>query len=404
MGGSCSRSNGKFHNSENERSENRNDEKIEIGSDAILDPDADVELEQGGAGTWTPKAEDFWSTASYDVEEKNFKSKFTKLFTDCLTCKIQCLIFFSQHDPTGTSRVSKSALGSSDFSLFDQPQTSAWGCEGATFSVRNSGYKKTGEKVPSKPPLYEFIGHDLVRAEKRRIRNLVASAPNGWGETLNKKLEQRLGAMRARREKAGFSNLTDLGVPEVLVFNCEIPYQSGGMFSSHPSEDLGFNVISYHVLSDSALLALQRADSEPLPKALDLFKRFVNVGKSERNGISLKTIGSCNNIEDMGLPGFMTSYNGKPVLVTNSLTFRRNPHLCSTKVLELDYDVRMWGYALRQALPGTLFSKLKNAQINIGWLIEGKTEEDLPEQMLACCSSNYLDVKAFSPVEGREEK
>ena len=72
MGGSCSRSNGKFHNSENERSENRNDEKIEIGSDAILDPDADVEFEQGGAGTWTPKAEDFWSTASYDVEE-NFK-------------------------------------------------------------------------------------------------------------------------------------------------------------------------------------------------------------------------------------------------------------------------------------------------------------------------------------------
>ena len=200
---------------------------------------------------------------------------------------------FSQHDP-GASRVSKSAL-ISDFSLFDQSQTSAWGCEGATFSVRNSGYKKTGEKVPSKPPLYEFIGHDLVRAEKRRIRNLVAPAPNGWGETLNKKLEQRLGAMRARREKA-FPNLADLGVPEVLVFNCEIPYQSGGMFSSHPSEDLGFNVISYHVLSDSALLALQRADSEPLPKALDLFKRFVNVGKSERNGISLKKIASCNNV------------------------------------------------------------------------------------------------------------
>merc|ERR1712194_425668 len=190
-----------------------------------------------------------------------------------------------------------------------------------------------------------------------------------------------------------------LGVPEILIMRCQSIYQSGGMWGAHPSEDLGFSIITYHIISDSALRSLNSPDGTTA-KSLALFRRFVEGGKSERNGTSLKKIGVCTNIDDLGLPGFIKGFNGKPVLVTASCKVIKDQSFYP-RVLECEYDMRQWSYTCRTALSGYVFSRTPRAKMNVGWVIEGKQDEELPEQMLCCAAADNIDVFNLPYVEGR---
>lgn len=262
----------------------------------------------------------------------------------------------------------------------------AYSTSGKNFHVRNSGYKKTKEKVPSGESLYTFFGCDFVKADHTRIENMV----DNWGHEFVGRISNHISA---RDSVPRWSE--NCGLPEILVINCMCPYETGGMWGSHPVDDLGFNVLTYHYISPDTLKA---AKSGKLTRSMELFRRFIESGKSDRNGISLKKIGQAANVEDLGLPGFIKGYNGKPVLVTASCNVIKSQ---CPRILELDYDIRQWSYAMRSALPGTVFPRFKIAEILLGWLIEGKTEDELPEQMLACCSASCFDVQDFPLVAGR---
>jgi len=257
-------------------------------------------------------------------------------------------------------------------------------CFGSLFQVRNLGYKKSGEKIPSGPCLYDLLGTEIVRGKGKKISNVTTN----WADALMAKI--------ASSPKQGWS--PNLGVPEILIMHCQCIYQSGGMWSAHPAEDLGFSIITYHIISDSSLKSLNNPDG--CSKPLALFKRFCKVGKSERNGISLKNIGVGANIDELGLPGFIKGFNGKPVLVTNSCTVRKD-HSLYPRIMECEYDMRQWSYTCRTALSSYVFSRTPHAKMDVGWCIEGKTDDELPEQMLCCAAADNIDVFARPFIEGR---
>ena len=94
-------------------------------------------------------------------------------------------------------------------------------------------------------------------------------------------------------------------------------------------------------------------------------------------------------------PNYLKS--GKPVLVTASCKFITTH---SPRIIELDYDVREWAYAMRVNL-GTLFSKGKQSYTEFGWLVEGRSDDELPEQILCCCAAKPVDMLELPFARGR---
>ncbi len=263
-----------------------------------------------------------------------------------------------------------------DFSVFDTwRKDQRMVVEGSRFKVRNANYKKTGEKIASAPPLFEFIGADFAQAEEFRINHVAERfqpafpAKKGWKP--------------------------EWGVPESLIINGEVPYQSGSLWGAHPKDDLGYALLSYHQLSDASIKLLQGGKSSP---ALELLKQFIANGKSEKNGTAFKKIGQLRNVDAVGLPSFLKSYNGKPILVTGSCKIYTEN---MPRVLEIHYDCRCWAYAMRSALP-TIAQKLPISEVEFGYLIEGKTEDELPEQLLACYGAKNLVCESFKKAKGRQ--
>eukprot|EP00391_Amoebophrya_sp_Ameob2_P010495 CAMPEP_0178993324 /NCGR_PEP_ID=MMETSP0795-20121207/6641_1 /TAXON_ID=88552 /ORGANISM="Amoebophrya sp., Strain Ameob2" /LENGTH=344 /DNA_ID=CAMNT_0020685373 /DNA_START=741 /DNA_END=1775 /DNA_ORIENTATION=+ len=236
---------------------------------------------------------------------------------------------------------------------------------GTAFRVRNTGYSSTGEKVPSRPAIYTLIGADCVAAKGGRITDII----NTWDCKFPRKAAWR----------------EEWGVPEILVEHAEIPFKSGHMFSKHPEDDLGCSMVGYYILSDDSI---RRLEANQWSVGLRHWKRMVDVGKSDKKGISLKKIVQVRNNDEMDVPKLFKSYNGKPVLVTYSARFQKS-HF--PRILEIDYDLRQWGYALRSALP-TVFTKTPKALIEYALLVEGKSDEELPEQILCCGGYTRLDV------------
>eukprot|EP00413_Alexandrium_margalefii_P046532 CAMPEP_0204596446 /NCGR_PEP_ID=MMETSP0661-20131031/53244_1 /ASSEMBLY_ACC=CAM_ASM_000606 /TAXON_ID=109239 /ORGANISM="Alexandrium margalefi, Strain AMGDE01CS-322" /LENGTH=219 /DNA_ID=CAMNT_0051607055 /DNA_START=18 /DNA_END=677 /DNA_ORIENTATION=+ len=177
------------------------------------------------------------------------------------------------------------------------------------------------------------------------------------------------------------------GVPRVLVVNCQLPYKAGRLVGAHPEDDGGLSIASYFVLSRQSSELLSRGVATP---ALRLWKRFVEEGVSTKEGISLKVAGRVEDLEKYEVPESFHRFNNKPVLLTKSATVltHRLP-----EVLEIDYDVRSWVFIARSTL-ANYHHRAREAELEIGYLVEGKADDELPEQILGCFKLNNMDITA----------
>jgi hypothetical protein len=103
-------------------------------------------------------------------------------------------------------------------------------------------------------------------------------------------------------------------------------------------------------------------------------------------------------MEEIGFPDIVSGYNGKPVLVTKSakLSYYPSPDQC--EIFEIEYDVRQWSILARKTLH-SLRDKFKDAKCQLGMVIEGQTDDELPEQLLGCFRINFLDIMEAVSVE-----
>lgn len=291
---------------------------------------------------------------------------------------------FSAESPSGPAGLAEAWEPLSKGSLpFGPPPTSLEGspfwqeCDGSVFDVRNIRYKQTKEKVASDYALYDCIGMDSVR-DTRRIDGMVNRLPGGLADL--------------PPTPAGHPPWDPAwGVPRIIAMNCQLPYKAGYMFGSHPEDDGGLSVVSYFALSRAASEILAKGQTSP---ALSLFRRLVEEGVSSKDGTALKVVGRVDDMEKYGVPESWQRFNNKPVLLTKTskMHLDRLP-----EVLEMDYDVRMWVYLARQTLVN-YHHLSKDAECQIGYVVEGKTDDELPEQMLGCFRLNNMDIMAAHQV------
>ena len=262
----------------------------------------------------------------------------------------------------------------------------------SSFYVRSVGYKSSKLKEQSAPPLYECLGVDVVKSSK-----LIS----GIGQS---SIFQRI----LHGESAGditwpwlrYNNSkwsSSLGIPRLLIINAQLPYSSPSLWAPQSADsDPGFSIVSYYAINPS--LADDLSSKKSPPPAVGLLKRLMKEGQSRKEGTALKAIGLVDNMEEIGFPDIVSGYNGKPVLVTKSAKLSFYPSQDQCEIFEIEYDVRQWSILARKTLH-SLREKFKDAKCQLGMVIEGQTDEELPEQLLGCFRINFLDIMEAASIE-----
>jgi hypothetical protein len=259
------------------------------------------------------------------------------------------------------------------------------------FQVRSVGYKRSKLKEPSGAPLYECVGVDVVKSSKL-VTSLGQTAV--FQRILNGESQGDI-PWPWLRSKSKWSQ--SLGIPRLLIINTQLPFSAPSLWAPQSADsDPGFSVISYYVINPSLVDDLN-AKKIP-PPAVALLKRLIQEGQSKKETTALKVIGMVDNMEEIGFPDLVSSYNGKPVLVTKSAKLSFYPNQSDCELFEIEYDVRQWSILARKTLH-SLRDKFKEARCQLGMVIEGQTDEELPEQLLGCFRLNYLDILEALSIE-----
>ena len=265
-------------------------------------------------------------------------------------------------------------------------------CAGQSFRVRcGPDYRRKGRKMPSADAFYDVIG----------ASQLCAGAPlarEGWRGEVHPRSGAPLsaahvaqpgpgGALRMPRGDAAAALAarwpgTPQGggelLPPLFIVNFKMPLTAPALRASSAT-DAGTNWVFVCRLRESTRAALAREPRERWPAALRLLVDWVRDAPSDP-AVSgrFKLIAQVVDIRSLGLGSFVEGYNGKPVLITKSGTIHSGPGY-----MEMEADVHRFNVLARKTLR-SLHAKLPGVRAQVGLVIQGTADDELPEQMLAC--------------------
>ena len=91
-------------------------------------------------------------------------------------------------------------------------------------------------------------------------------------------------------------------------------------------------------------------------------------------------------------------YNGKPVLINKSGMVSHptavngdGARISQTNVIQMNINVWKFAFVAKKALAG-LQEKFEKLSLNVGFTIEGRGDEELPECLLGCANLKGVDV------------
>ncbi|GMH88427.1 hypothetical protein TrVE_jg6945 [Triparma verrucosa] len=252
-----------------------------------------------------------------------------------------------------------------NLNCFEKLPHSYWNGDGTIFNVRmGPNYKKTGLKKPSKTSLYDLYAVDFVRTEERiRESRDVFKPPEIPGIT---------------DVPTGHSY-----IPPMIITSCSMPVNEPSLFNS-TDDGPSFNVVFYFVISESTRAALKDMDSAP--PAVRLLGEWCRRAENEPQFRGrFKCMCILDEIEKLGLPTPIPGYNGKPVLINKSgAFFRRETYI------EQTINVHLFAYIAKKALY-SIQPRFPKMCLNVGFTIEGKEDDELPECMLGVGKLLHLD-------------
>ncbi len=133
-----------------------------------------------------------------------------------------------------------------------------------------------------------------------------------------------------------------------------------------------------------------------VPPAVRLFSQWCANGEDddELRG-RFKAIGRAMNTEELRLPSVIKRYNGKPILIygrEGSMRFDRE-----RQILELDVNAHNFSYFGRRALYST-YHKFREALVSVGFVIEGRTNDELPEHIVGTALFRKVDLLSLEQL------
>lgn len=266
----------------------------------------------------------------------------------------------------GNRRFAKFAMGSTMSQCKMQPNgrssnvEHSWTTTSAEmFTVRSSDYKKSRKKEPSKAALFEFIGADLVRTESKV--DLISQRVEFPPEHENSRL---------------------------FIINAQLPSYGPSVWGDGSYDGPGYSLALYWKIPDEIVEELKN----PTTTTLKLFKRFLEAGDDTSLTDRFKVIAQVTNQDECGITGMakklLVSHNATPVLTRPQ---HRIYHF-KNGTTEIVVDVHAFSYIARRGIH-SLIDKTARLVIDVAFVIQGETDEELPEQVLGCCRLDRVNIQ-----------
>lgn len=96
----------------------------------------------------------------------------------------------------------------------------------------------------------------------------------------------------------------------------------------------------------------------------------------------VQLICSCLNLDELGVPHMISSYNAKPIIIRKTGSLFRGPDY-----LEKDIHIFKFANLAKQSIH-YLSSRCSQMYMQFGFLVEGRLDSELPETLIGCCAIN----------------
>jgi len=244
---------------------------------------------------------------------------------------------------------------------------SYWNINSNMFKLRaGPSYSRNKEKRRSGPALFDLYASDMVRSSS--MLNNVAD---------DFQIPDNIDGVT----KIDTGNVH---VPSLIVLNFNIPTEEPSVFGKAEDGETCV-LILYLVIAKHTINQLK-----DMNKASPAVKLLVEWCKKSENDFSMrsrmKAMCLIDDVENSSLPGFISRFNGKPVLITKSSTFTRFPNY-----IELQVNIHKWAYMPKKGL-FSLQPKFPSLAFNVGFTIEGREDDELPEVLLGGVRINKIDI------------
>mmetsp|Transcript_9107 Transcript_9107/g.13579 ORF Transcript_9107/g.13579 Transcript_9107/m.13579 type:complete len:603 (+) Transcript_9107:42-1850(+) len=172
-------------------------------------------------------------------------------------------------------------------------------------------------------------------------------------------------------------------VPPIFVIQIQIPSEPPSSLFSTAQDGPGWAIVMYYRITEEACNELR--DLSTASPAVKLFAEWCEKAPvdAEWRG-RFKVINSCTNLEQLGMPAVIVSYNAKPVLIRRTGSIFRGPE---NKYMEMDIHVHKFANLAKQSIY-LISSRCGLMFMQIGFVIEGRKETELPETLFACVAVN----------------
>lgn len=170
-------------------------------------------------------------------------------------------------------------------------------------------------------------------------------------------------------------------IPPIFILQLQIPSNPPESMFTTVEDGPGWAIVIYFKLTDESLGQLK--DLASASPAMKLFAEYC-----EKSSIDLawkqrfKVICSCSNLSELGFPSMITSYNAKPVLIRRTGSIFRGPNY-----LENDIHVHKFANLAKRSIH-MLTSRVGSMYMQIGVVIEGRLDGELPETLIGCVGVN----------------
>ena len=167
------------------------------------------------------------------------------------------------------------------------------------------------------------------------------------------------------------------------MIQLQLPSDAPSMFRT-VEDGPGWAIVMYFKITEWACEELK--DLETASPAIQLFAKYCQYAEDDVAWRSrFKLITFCSNLEEMGVPSAISSYNAKPVLIRRTGSLFRGP-----THMEIDVHVHKFSTLAKKSIH-FLSSRCGLMYMQIGFLVEGRTDEELPETLFACVGVNRPD-------------
>lgn len=252
---------------------------------------------------------------------------------------------------------------------------------GSGLKVRSAGYSSSKQKIDSPGQLYDCVAVDIFESPQRypdmaKRVNLPAAtyandpSPKTWRS------------------------------PDIFIVSIALPTDPPKMGKSS-SDGGGYTVTMYYRMREDTREILKRITGDgsqqetlhdPRYNAVRLFEEWIRRAPADPKFCSrFKVVPNAHNLAEIGMPSWISKYNGKPFLIKRQGVtgfLYTHPEL---SCVEFDVSLHPFPYLAKQGICFMKDSYFKKILVTFGFVIEGQSEDELPECVIGSMQLCYPD-------------